>query len=190
VIPITWDAALADSLPAFDGPAVLERDDAAGVRELRPGAILRAPIDSPFERIEAIHDVIQCCYRLAAGPALRAEFPIHAGDLLAIDNRRVLHARNAFDPASGERPLRGCYLDRDELLSRLRALARMRPGGRGSPGMLHERSPLPRARDTVRGRKAIPEHPARVREFGGSPFPCLRAGPPVLFSVTSPPSAM
>ncbi|MDX1528738.1 MAG: TauD/TfdA family dioxygenase [Gammaproteobacteria bacterium] len=102
--------------------------DAAGrVCELRPGALVRAPVVADFDQMEAIYDAIQCFFRLAADPKLRAVFPIRVGDLLAMDNRRVLHARTAFDAESGERHLKGCYMDRDELLSRLRVLERKRP---------------------------------------------------------------
>ena len=38
------------------------------------------------------------------------------------DNHRVLHGRTAFDADSGRRHLQGCYVDRDELRSRLRVL--------------------------------------------------------------------
>ena len=50
--------------------------------------------------------------------------PFSPGDLILFDNRRMLHGRAAFDPQSGVRRLEGCYLDRDEILSRLRVLAR------------------------------------------------------------------
>jgi gamma-butyrobetaine dioxygenase len=38
-----------------------------------------------------------------------------------------MHARKAFDQASGKRFLRGCYMDRDELLSRILVLQRGEP---------------------------------------------------------------
>ena len=44
--------------------------------------------------------------------------------MIAFDNRRVLHGRNAFNPNSGRRHLQGTYLDLDLLESRLRVLAR------------------------------------------------------------------
>jgi gamma-butyrobetaine dioxygenase len=46
------------------------------------------------------------------------------GDLVGFDNRRVLHGRDAYDPGAGRRVLRGCYIDRDDVLSRLRVLRR------------------------------------------------------------------
>lgn len=46
------------------------------------------------------------------------------GDLVGFDNRRVLHGREAFDPGGGRRRLRGCYIDHDDVYSRLRVLRR------------------------------------------------------------------
>ena len=48
------------------------------------------------------------------------------GDLLAFDNRRILHGRDAYVEGTGVRFLRGCYGERDELLSRIRILERRR----------------------------------------------------------------
>ncbi len=53
---------------------------------------------------------------------IRSEF--QRGDLVGFDNRRVLHGRDAFDPGAGSRRLRGCYIDHDDLHSRLRVLRR------------------------------------------------------------------
>jgi gamma-butyrobetaine dioxygenase len=44
--------------------------------------------------------------------------------MVVFDNRRVLHGRAAFDPATGHRHLQGFYVDRGEFDSRLRVLAR------------------------------------------------------------------
>ena len=49
---------------------------------------------------------------------------LNPGELWFFDNRRTLHARNAFDPTSGARHFQGCYIDRDELLSRILVLQR------------------------------------------------------------------
>lgn len=56
---------------------------------------------------------------------LRSRF--EAGDLVGFDNRRVLHGRDAFDPGGGSRILVGCYVDRDDVLSRRRVLHRSIP---------------------------------------------------------------
>ena len=59
--------------------------------------------------------------------ALECRYRLSPGELLIFDNRRVLHGRAAFDPATGGRHLQGCYVDRDQLLSRIRVLERAAP---------------------------------------------------------------
>ena len=51
----------------------------------------------------------------------RIQFRLSAGTMAVFDNRRVLHGREAF-AATGNRHLRGCYVDRAEFQSRLRVL--------------------------------------------------------------------
>lgn len=46
-------------------------------------------------------------------PANRVLFKMAAGDVLVVDNHRVLHGRCGFDPATGGRHLQGCYIDHD-----------------------------------------------------------------------------
>ncbi|WP_206326411.1 TauD/TfdA family dioxygenase, partial [Pseudomonas viridiflava] len=56
--------------------------------------------------------------------AVSADAAAQAGRVVVLDNRRTLHARNAFDPATGVRHFQGSYVDRDELLSRILVLQR------------------------------------------------------------------
>lgn len=63
-------------------------------------------------------------HQLGADPRFEIGYPFRPGDLVAFDNRRILHGRDAFDPGYGVRHLRGCYIDHDEVYSRLRVLAR------------------------------------------------------------------
>jgi gamma-butyrobetaine dioxygenase len=57
-------------------------------------------------------------------PADRISFKLGAGEMAVFDNRRVLHGREAFNPATGHRLLRGFYIDRGEIDSRIRTLSR------------------------------------------------------------------
>ncbi len=61
---------------------------------------------------------------LAHDPRFQIRFPFAAGDVVGFDNRVGLHGRDAFEAGGGVRHLRGCYLDHDELFSRLRVLNR------------------------------------------------------------------
>jgi len=48
-----------------------------------------------------------------------------ASEMVVFDNRRVLHGREAFEQAGGNRHLHGCYVDRADWDSRLWVLARV-----------------------------------------------------------------
>ena len=46
------------------------------------------------------------------------------GDLLMMDNYRLLHGRTAYNPNEGKRYLQGCYIDYDSSEGKLRHLKR------------------------------------------------------------------
>ncbi len=105
---------------------VIALDDSGGIREVRATPFLRAPLEIDFDRVPEAYRALRVFFTAVADPAFRMRFDYRPGDLVAMDNRRVLHGREAYDPASGERWLQGCYVEREELLSRLRILARRR----------------------------------------------------------------
>ena len=49
-------------------------------------------------------------------------FRLEPGDIFSFNNRRLLHGRTKFDPNSGHRHLQGYYMDRDEIIGRLKYL--------------------------------------------------------------------
>ncbi len=49
-------------------------------------------------------------------------FLMKAGECMVFDNHRIVHGRLAYSATSGERYLRGCYADREEMRSTYRAL--------------------------------------------------------------------
>lgn len=59
-------------------------------------------------------------------PAYGIALKLRGGEMVVFDNRRVKHGREAFDPSSVFRRLRGCYVDRGEWDGRIRVLARAR----------------------------------------------------------------
>ena len=54
----------------------------------------------------------------------RIEFKLMPGDLLMMDNHRLLHGRTSFDSNEGNRFLQGCYIDFDSTEGKLRHLKR------------------------------------------------------------------
>ncbi len=81
-----------------------------------------APADIPraYRAAKRFHE-------LGADQRFQIGYPFEDGDLIGFDNRRILHGRDAFDDAACDRHLRGCYVDHDEVHSRLRVLVRRRP---------------------------------------------------------------
>ncbi|HEY2661604.1 MAG TPA: TauD/TfdA family dioxygenase [Caulobacteraceae bacterium] len=94
------------------------------VIEVRYANFLRGPIDAEAVDMPAIYRAYRQFLRLSRDPAFRVVRRLEPGDVWVFDNRRVLHARTAFDPSTGLRHLQGCYVDRDELLSRIRVVER------------------------------------------------------------------
>ena len=56
-------------------------------------------------------------------PSNLVEFKLNPGQMVVFDNRRTLHGRTAFNPATGHRLLKGYYIDRGEWDSRIRKMA-------------------------------------------------------------------
>lgn len=56
-------------------------------------------------------------------PANVWEMRLREGECAVFMNRRVVHGRREFDPASGQRWLKGVYVDVDAFLSKYRVLS-------------------------------------------------------------------
>ena len=102
-------------------------NDAGTVTEVRFNFAVMDAISAPPERIGALCRALRAFAAVIRDPALECHYRLRPGELLVFDNRRVLHGRAAFDPSTGRRHLQGCYVDRDQLLSRIRVLERSAP---------------------------------------------------------------
>lgn len=107
----------------FDAP-MIELDAAGEVDAVRWSPWLRAPVRAPYEVVDALYRGMRALFRMGDDPDFQIVTKLKPGDLLGFDNRRILHGRTGFDPATGGRWLRGCYVEREELWSRLRILRR------------------------------------------------------------------
>lgn len=56
-------------------------------------------------------------------PEAKFEHRLNAGECVVFCNRRVLHSRRGFDSSSGERLLKGAYVDIDAFYSKFRTLS-------------------------------------------------------------------
>jgi gamma-butyrobetaine dioxygenase len=94
------------------------------VSEIRWNAHIAATFDMPADVLPAYYRAYRTFMAMTRDPAYQLSFKLKAGEMIVFDNRRVLHGRAAFNPATGFRHLHGCYVDRGEFNSRLRLLAR------------------------------------------------------------------
>lgn len=97
---------------------------AGEVIEIRFNAHIAGIFDMPSEIMPAYYRAYRAYMAKTRNAKYLLTFKLVPGEMVTFDNRRILHGREAFDPASGRRHLHGCYVDRGEFNSRLRLLAR------------------------------------------------------------------
>jgi gamma-butyrobetaine dioxygenase len=81
-----------------------------------------APLCMPADRVPGFYRALRLFAALLRDPEFIVSTKMEAGELVAFDNRRVLHGRTGFSSAA--RHLQGCYVDRDGLLSNIAVLER------------------------------------------------------------------
>lgn len=79
--------------------------------------------NSPLEQIAPWYEAAGLFTKLLYSPENIVTFKLAEGEILTFDNLRLVHGRSAYIDAVGrERLLIGCYLDWDEIYSRIRVL--------------------------------------------------------------------
>jgi len=101
-------------------------DDQGNLDEVRIADFLRGPLITDFDLVDPAYRALMALQTLLRDPTFAIRFTYRPGDLVIFDNRRLLHARDAFEGDSGHRWLQGCYLERDEVRSRHRMVERRR----------------------------------------------------------------
>lgn len=107
----------------FVSPMIIS-NDRDEIVEIRMANFLRGPIDIDGKDMESFYNAYRLFILLTRDEKFQFYHRLNQGDLIVFDNRRILHARNSFDLKEGERHLQGCYVDKDELLSKIRILER------------------------------------------------------------------
>lgn len=103
---------------------IIQLDEDGNPLEIRFNNWIRDTLRLPLHEVEAWYVAYRHFWQLLHDPRHQIEFALEPGQMIAFDNRRVLHGRRAFDPNTGKRHLQGTYLDLDLLESRLRVLNR------------------------------------------------------------------
>jgi gamma-butyrobetaine dioxygenase len=86
----------------------------------------------PPEELDAYYRARRAFDHLLRSPEFEIRFLLGPGDLLMMDNRRLLHGRTGFEPSEGVRHLQGCYIDIDGPRSLYRVVRRRLGGEQGA----------------------------------------------------------
>lgn len=78
----------------------------------------------PPGALDAYYRARRAFDHLLRSPDFEIRFLLASGELLMMDNRRLLHGRTGFDPTEGVRHLQGCYIDIDGPRSLYRVVRR------------------------------------------------------------------
>ena len=76
------------------------------------------------EKLELFYSARKKLSELYNSENYKIEFKLLPGDLLMMDNYRLLHGRTKYDSSEGNRFLQGCYIDYDSTEGRLKHLKR------------------------------------------------------------------
>jgi alpha-ketoglutarate-dependent taurine dioxygenase len=104
--------------------AMLELDTQGQFRSIYYNDRSIAPLPLKGPRLKKFYAAYGQLARLLNEAARSVVYRLQPGDLVLLDNTRVLHGRTAF--AGGTRHLQGCYVDADGLYSSLAVLSRKR----------------------------------------------------------------
>ena len=122
-IPVSFINKATDTDYRFVAPFLVV-DDQGELIEARWSPWLRGPLQASIDDAERFYAGLRLALELGDDARFVVSHKLRAGDLLAFDNRRVLHGRGPLDRSTGERWLRGSYVEREELESRLRVRQR------------------------------------------------------------------
>ncbi len=76
------------------------------------------------EKLELYYSARKKISELYNSDKYKIEFRLQPGDLLMMDNHRLLHGRTTYDANEGNRFLQGCYIDYDSTEGKLKHLKR------------------------------------------------------------------
>ena len=79
-------------------------------------------LDCHPDQMDSVYKAHHRFGNLLHHPKFQINFRLEPGDIFSFNNRRLLHGRTEFDPNSGHRHLQGYYMDRDEIIGRLKYL--------------------------------------------------------------------
>jgi gamma-butyrobetaine dioxygenase len=105
---------------------VVTLDQEGNISMIAWNAHLAEAFDMAPETVAAYYSTYRTFMRMTRDPAYVISLRMAAGEMAIFDNRRVLHGRSEFFPNTGDRHLKGYYIDRIDVLSQIRLLNTIR----------------------------------------------------------------
>jgi alpha-ketoglutarate-dependent taurine dioxygenase len=100
---------------------ILRLDYRDNITQFRHNDYDRAPLTHlSFEDVDRFYRAHRKLLEIMRRDSMEVATKLRVGEMIVVDNQRVMHGRNAFD--GGERALIGCYIGQTEYESRLRVL--------------------------------------------------------------------
>ena len=111
-----------DSYDARSRQHVIELDAHGEVSGLTISQHMADIFDLDQKLLDAYYPAFCRFGRMLQNDRFMMRFMMKGGECMVFDNHRIVHGRAAYTASSGDRYLRGCYVDRAEMRSTYRAL--------------------------------------------------------------------
>lgn len=100
--------------------SILKLNRSRQITEVHYNNRLMAPLEGPSKSLNTFYAAYKEFAENVANPENRYSMTLEPGDLVIINNRRVLHGGRALNPSRITRHLESCFADMDEVLARYR----------------------------------------------------------------------
>ena len=113
-----------DSVVLEDWAEMIQLDEYGEFKQVRFSPRLDFVPLMEKEKLDLYYAARKKISELYNSDKFRIEFKLLPGDLLMMDNHRLLHGRTVYDANEGKRFLQGCYIDYDSTEGKLKHLKR------------------------------------------------------------------
>ena len=103
---------------------LIQLDEKENTKQIRYSSRLDYVPALDKKKLEIFYEARRIIAKLYSSNQFEIKFKLNEGDLLMMDNHRLLHGRTEYDSNEGERHLQGCYIDYDSTEGKLRYLKR------------------------------------------------------------------
>ena len=103
---------------------LIELDENKKIKQVRYSSRLDYVPALEKKQLEVFYRARKLIADLYTSSKFQIKFKLEQGDLLMMDNHRLLHGRTSYDTNEGKRFLKGCYIDHDSTEGKLRYLER------------------------------------------------------------------